>query len=139
MNTIKIYCDGAARGNPGPAACGFVSMDDGRVIQKQGKYLGVTTNNVAEYEAVILALEWLKERHSAGAELFLDSQLVVRQLTGMYKVKDKNLLALVLKIKTLEKNLGAPVFYNNIEREKNRLADFLVNKILDEQKGRSAL
>lgn len=129
---LKIFCDGGARGNPGPAACGFVAKKDDKVIFKKSKYLGVTTNNVAEYSAVIEALRWMiaKKIFSSRATLFLDSQLVVRQLKGIYKIKKPHLKSCYLKIKKMEKNFLS-VEYIYVPRERNRLADELLNQELD--------
>lgn len=130
--TVDIYCDGGARGNPGPAASAFVVKDQkGEVVYKEGKYLGVATNNVAEYRAVIMALEWLKKKMVASATIFLDSELVGKQLRGEYRVKNKNLIDLVLQIKRTEKEIEGTITYKNIRRSQNRLADLLVNKTLN--------
>lgn len=131
METVNIYCDGGARGNPGPAASSFVVKNqNGEVIYKQGKYLGVATNNVAEYRAVLMALNWLKEK-KLSAVIFLDSELVGRQLNGEYKIKNKNLIEFVLQIKKIEKEIAGSVTYRNIPRSKNSMADLLVNETLD--------
>ncbi len=132
METVNIYCDGGARGNPGPAASSFVVKDQsGEVIHKEGKYLGVATNNVAEYRAVLMALSWLKEKE-LSATIFLDSELVGKQLKGEYRVKNKNLIDLVLQIKKIEREIKGSVTYKNVPRSQNSAADLLVNKTLDE-------
>jgi ribonuclease HI len=140
MSTLNIFTDGGARGNPGPAAIGFVVKDDtGKVLVKQGKYIGETTNNVAEYTAVIEALKWLKTNCSivqlfnCSIVFFLDSKLVVCQLNGLYKIKKGHLQKLVIEIRKLEKNLGIKSSYHLLPREKNYDADFLVNKVLNER------
>ena len=133
---LKIYSDGGARGNPGRAASAFVVIEEGKVIYKKSRYLGKTTNNFAEYTGVRMALDWLrKEYKKKGGEritIYVDSQLVVKQLSGEYKVKSKSLEPLVLKIKKLEKIVGMVISYRSVPREKNKLADYLVNKVLDE-------
>lgn len=143
---LKIYSDGGARGNPGPAAAAFVVIDKGKVVFNRSKYLGVTTNNVAEYEGVIMALNWLAENSSKlnkkNAHFFLDSELVVNQLSGEYKVKSQNLRPLVEKAKKLEREITGEIFskdgdsvnlaYKSVPRAENKLADYLVNKTLDE-------
>ncbi|MEK7497288.1 MAG: ribonuclease HI family protein [Patescibacteria group bacterium] len=129
MRNFEIYCDGGARGNPGPAASAFVVYEDGKIIHKEGKFLGVATNNVAEYSAVIMALIWLKE--IASVTFFLDSELVVKQLTGVFKIKNENLKDLAIKAKTLKKNFSGKIIYKNLRREKNTAADSLVNETLD--------
>lgn len=135
MGKIIINTDGGARGNPGPAASGFVVRVDGKVIFEKGKYLGETTNNVAEYQAVNLAFGWLKEKKEeleiTSVEFFLDSELVTKQLRGDYKIKNQNLLAIASQVKKQERDLGIPITYNYIPRAQNSLADAVVNQTLD--------
>ncbi|MBI4099796.1 ribonuclease HI family protein [Candidatus Microgenomates bacterium] len=128
---LIIFCDGGARGNPGPAAGAFVVYNDaGNLREKRGKYLGETTNNVAEYQAVIMALEWLVQ-NPAEADFRLDSNLVVNQLNGTFKVKDAKLRELLLKVRELEAKVVLPLTYSYVPREKNMVADALVNQTLD--------
>lgn len=133
--TLNIYCDGGARGNPGPAASAFVAIDNNKVIHKQSKYLGEATNNVAEYGSVLLALTWLannyKDRSDVKLVINLDSELVTKQMSGQYKVKNEKLKSMFIKGKSLESKLSSKVTYHWAPRDKNRLADFLVNKELD--------
>jgi len=129
MKNLEIYCDGGARGNPGPAASAFVVYENKKVVHKEGKYLGIATNNVAEYTAVIMALTWLTG--SADVIFYLDSELVVKQLTGLFKIKNEKLRELAIKVKTLEKNFTGEIVYKNLRREKNSVADSLVNETLD--------
>lgn len=132
-SVLKIYSDGGARGNPGPAACAFVAVKGGKILDYRTKFLGNTTNNVAEYEGVILALEWLKEnkRFLTGKTFFfLDSELVARQLRGTYKIKNKRLNLLALKVADLLGSLKERVYFKQIPRTKNVIADTLVNKTL---------
>lgn len=136
MTFLKIYCDGGARGNPGPAAAAFVAEEDGKVIYKGTKFLGTTTNNVAEYSAVILALVWLLKNSSiqhpaSGIQIILDSELVAKQLSGKFKIKNSNLKKLFEDAKSLEKKIQVKITFSTVERSKNKLADFLVNKTLD--------
>ncbi|OGM03893.1 hypothetical protein A2715_03800 [Candidatus Woesebacteria bacterium RIFCSPHIGHO2_01_FULL_39_32] len=136
-NSVKIYTDGGARGNPGPAAAAFVVVADGKVIYKDSKFLGISTNNEAEYRALIIALEWLKNNKEKLKEknvlFLLDSQLVVRQLTKLYKVKSENLKPLVKRVENLTSTLSeVELVYLSVGREENRLADKLVNLKLDE-------
>ena len=133
--SLTIYCDGGSRGNPGMASSGFVVYKDGEKIYEGGKFLGINTNNFAEYMAVVLSLEWLLESGyvDGTVNFFLDSELVVKQLTGLYKIKNEILLSLVFKIKDLEKKLGSKFSYTHILRAKNKEADLVVNRILDEQ------
>lgn len=138
MGSLKIYCDGGARGNPGPGAGAFVAIEGEKLIYKKGKFFGKVTNNEAEYGAVIMALEWLLDNktinqlNSNSVNFFLDSELVVKQLNGLYKIKSKNLLPLILEVKNLEKKFSGKISYANIQRDKNFLADALVNETLDE-------
>lgn len=133
---LKIYCDGGARGNPGPGAAAFVVEKDGRVVYKESKFLGTITNNIAEYTAVIQGLKWLGknqlERYTENIFFILDSELVAKQLSGNFKVKNENLRNLFFTVKSLEKKISRNIFYRSVSRTKNKLADFLVNKTLDE-------
>lgn len=132
---VNIFTDGGARGNPGPSAVGIVVLENENKIASFGKKIGNTTNNSAEYQAVIFALDWLlenKEKLSGHSILFfLDSQLVYSQITGLYKIKDSKLRELLFKVREKEGELGIPVSYNLIPREKNKEADKLVNLALD--------
>lgn len=130
---LTIFCDGGARGNPGPAAYGFVVKTQQRTIHEGAGFLGVATNNFAEYTAVIEALSWARHNF-AGSDLqfYLDSQLVASQLSGLYKVKNARLRELVVKIRELESGFGQ-IRYTHIPREKNKEADKLVNQALDEE------
>lgn len=134
---IQVYCDGGARGNPGPAASAYLVIKNGEVLMKKGEFLGKATNNVAEYTAVVNALSYLSKNLSSVSNeseirFYLDSELVVRQLTGIYKVKDVNLSKLFLEVKNLEKKLNKKIIYKHVRRSENSEADFLVNTTLDE-------
>ena len=135
QNSLTINCDGGSRGNPGPAACAFVATDAGNVIYRESKFLGVATNNDAEYSAVILALKWFLKSPLAkryiSINFILDSELVVRQIKGVYKIKSQKLREHHTEIIGLIKKLGVRVEFQNVEREKNKLADDLVNEELD--------
>ena len=141
---LIIHTDGGARGNPGPAAVGVVieRQDESKVESQKskvlvvefGKRIGETTNNVAEYTAVIEALKEvksLKSKVKSEIQFFLDSNLVVQQLNGKFKVKDAKLRELMMKVKMLEQEVGGEVSYDYVPREENRRADFLVNQALD--------
>lgn len=157
MTTLNIFTDGGSRGNPGPSACAFVVKNNvGRILYQEGKFLGKTTNNEAEYQGIILALEWLiknkkkvyfyccsgfisgpnqmlkKSQQEININFFLDSKLLVNQLNGLFKIKNSRLRELILKIKMNELKTGAKIFYSLISREENKEADKLVNKILDD-------
>lgn len=130
-----VYTDGGARGNPGPAAIGVYIVDsEGKEILRMSNQIGETTNNVAEYTAVIEALKWIKKNLSSiikdtglNLQFYLDSSLVVNQLNGIFKVKQKHLRELLLQVKMLEQEVGGKILYNFVPREKNKIADFLVN------------
>ena len=135
-NTLTIYCDGGARGNPGPAAAAFVVLLNGKIIYKNAFYLGKSTNNVAEYNAVILALKWILKisniKYQVSSITFvLDSELIAKQITGVYKTKNNNLIKLLSKVRFLQEKIKKNINYLHVAREKNRLADFLVNQKLD--------
>ncbi len=130
MRAISIYTDGGARGNPGHAAIGVVINGAG-----YGKYIGKTTNNVAEYKAVISALQkvakdWGPKKKQAILNIHLDSQLIARQITGKYKIKLSHLKDLCAEARALIENFAA-VRFVEIPREENAEADALVNNTLD--------
>lgn len=132
---LQIFTDGGARGNPGPAAIGVVvNGADGKNISKIKKYIGEKTNNEAEYEAVIAALGEAVRLGAKKVEFKLDSELVVRQLNSIYKIKQPHIQKLVLTVRNKEQSLGR-VTYSYIPREKNKAADKLVNEALDEAVG----
>ncbi len=133
-NEITIYTDGGSRGNPGDAAYGFVVYQDGRKIYSEGKYLGIQTNNYAEYMAVIRSFEWVKENlgEDTFIDLYCDSLLVASQLTGKFKVKHPSILLLVKKAKGLE-SYFTEVKYTHVLREHNKEADKMVNIALDQR------
>jgi ribonuclease HI len=127
-----IYCDGGSRGNPGPAASAFVAVKDDEIVYKESKFLGIETNNVAEYQAVLMALNWIIDSNLKGELVVnLDSQLVERQINGKYKVKSE-------KLKKFHKKILDILTINNLKikfvwayRSDNELADTLVNEELD--------
>lgn len=133
-NRIKVYCDGGSRGNPGKAAYGFAVVGPTKTLHTESGYIGITTNNVAEYSAVIAALKWLsKNLNSIDSEILfvLDSELVVKQIKGLYKVKDTKLQELNKEVKRLAGTLKSSLIFTNVAREKNEIADGLVNEELD--------
>lgn len=127
---MKIYTDGGSRGNPGPSACSFVAYEGENIIYKFSKFLGIQTNNYSEYQAVLNAVNWLKSKETAF--FFSDSELMVKQLNGIYKIKDQNLQKLAFEIKSEIKNKNLNVSFTHILRNNNKIADFLVNQKLDE-------
>ncbi len=135
MNILKVYCDGGARGNPGPAGIGVVITDESGRTKKFKKFIGVKTNNQAEYEAVLLALGKIKKGYQSAKKInfYLDSELAVKQLRGEYKIKNEELGRLLIKIRNfmIKNNLSAD--FSHIRREKNHQADKLVNQAIDER------
>ncbi len=132
---LTIYTDGASRGNPGPASYGFVIKDEkGNILHKEGKVIGITTNNVAEYTAVLEALKYVKQYTSREKqlqiELFADSKLVAEQLSGRFKVKAKHLKPIIEQIRILATELGS-IIYSHVPRFRNTMADQLANLALD--------
>ena len=128
---IKTYTDGGARGNPGPAAIGIVIKDeDGKVLKKHAEYIGSTTNNQAEYKALIKALEIVKDFDPSEVHCFLDSELVVKQMRQEYRVKDAGLQPLFIKAWNLAISLGK-VKFTHIPRTQNEEADEILNQELD--------
>ena len=130
---VEIFCDGGARGNPGPAAYGFVVRDESGVIKEANGYIGVATNNVAEYTAIVEALKWLSN-HKKGEDLqfFLDSLLAASQLNGIYKVKNAKIRELLVSIRELE-NAFSKITYQYVPRDQNIEADKQVNIALDQR------
>ncbi|TMM00320.1 MAG: ribonuclease HI family protein [Actinobacteria bacterium] len=127
----KLSTDGGARGNPGPAAYGYVlEAEDGTVLDARGETIGVATNNVAEYRALIAGLEKAVELGIDELEVVSDSELLVKQMQGEYRVKNEALRELNDDANFLEKKLGR-VRYTAVRREHNELADKLVNEALD--------
>ena len=127
----KLSTDGGARGNPGPAAYGYVlEAEDGTVLDARGQTIGVATNNVAEYRALIAGLEKAVELEIDELEVVSDSELLVKQMQGEYRVKNEALRELNDEANALERKLGR-VRYKAVRREHNELADKLVNEALD--------
>ena len=127
----KLSTDGGARGNPGPAAYGYVlEADDGTVLAARGEKIGIATNNVAEYRALIAGLERALEHAVGEVEVISDSELLVKQMRGEYKVKNEALRDLVVQATRLAREIGK-VTYTAVRREHNELADMLVNEALD--------
>jgi ribonuclease HI len=130
---LLIYTDGGSRGNPGPSASGFVIFDaQERLLFEGGKYLGITTNNQAEYQAVKLALQKALEMGGKRLNCRMDSQLVVNQLNGVYQIRNRDLWPIHASIKELAKKFDK-ITFTHVRREFNKDADGMVNKILDQQ------
>jgi ribonuclease HI len=127
----RLSTDGGARGNPGPAAYGYVlETEDGTVLAAEGETIGVATNNVAEYSALIAGLEKALELGVEEVEVVSDSELMVKQMRGEYRVKNEALRGLFLEASRLARQVGN-VSYTAVRREHNKLADQLVNDALD--------
>jgi len=129
--TLHIYTDGGSKGNPGPSAIGVVYYLDSKKIHQFREDIGFGTNNEAEYAAVIKALEHIKKLKNThqfeSICLSADSNLLVNQLNGVFKVKNERIRTFVFKIRILEQEINLPISYRHIPREKNTLADALVN------------
>lgn len=136
QDKITIYTDGAARGNPGPSASGYMIYRNKRVIGKQFVYNGEATNNYAEYMAIILALEWcadnMKDMQQASMRLYSDSELVIRQINGNYKVKSKKLMDMNRAVKSLAPKFKELIF-DCVSRENSGISmvDRQLNVLLD--------
>lgn len=136
-NAINIFTDGGSRGNPGPSALGaYIENDKGIVLNEISQYLGVTTNNIAEYSAIVAALNWIVENKSQMPNLskisfYMDSQLASSQLNGLYRIKNPNLRVLLFEARQKEAEIGLPITYSHVPREQNKKADALVNLALD--------
>lgn len=128
---INLYSDGGSRGNPGPAAAAYLLYDrEGNLLEREGVFLRITTNNVAEYQALKLGLTAAGRHLPQKIICHLDSELVVRQLNGIYRIKESSLRALAVSVHALAGKIDS-VEYRYVPREQNRDADRLVNDVLD--------
>jgi ribonuclease HI len=128
---VRLFTDGGARGNPGPAASAYVlEAEDGTVLAAHGETIGVATNNVAEYRALVAGLEKARDLGLDELEVVSDSELLVKQMRGEYKVKNAALRELSVHAGELARAIG-DVRYTAVRREQNELADRLVNEALD--------
>ncbi len=130
---LVVYTDGGSRGNPGPSAAGYVVIDRGDVVDQGGEYLGITTNNQAEYHGVILGLEAAQRLGAETVEVRVDSMLVANQLKGIYKIKNRELWPVNERVNELVRGFKS-VKFTHVPRELNQLADGEVNKTLDRQR-----
>ena len=133
---LNIYTDGGSRGNPGISGYGLVIYDEKqKIICKESKFLGIKTNNEAEYLAIIAALDWVKKNQSFlkinKINFFADSQLMIRQLQGIYKVKAPTLLPLFSRVQQLLIQINISHTFQDIRRELNEFADKLANQAMD--------
>jgi ribonuclease HI len=132
----RAYCDGGSRGNPGPAACGVVICDpSGRAVKDVRFLIGVNTNQVAEYEALIRALKELREAGARRARVFTDSEFVVKQFNGIYKIRDERMKALMARVREVQSDFESVevVHIRRSSHPHNVRADALVNQALDEE------
>jgi len=126
----RLFADGGSRGNPGPSGAGAIIIVDEKIVGSVSQYLGIQTNNVAEYTGLILDLEKALELGLKDVEVCMDSELIVRQMNGQYKVKNEKLIPLFLKAGKLAE-LFASFKISHVSREYNRAADQLANKAMD--------
>lgn len=134
MQTWHIYTDGGSRGNPGESACAFVVTSGGTEIFSEGTYLGVGTNNEAEYAGLIHSLEWVLEQDLSNVEKiewFTDSMLMMSQVNKLWKIKEPRMKQLITQIWALQSKLTKSATLQYVPREKNQEADLLVNQTLD--------
>ena len=134
IDLLEINTDGGSRGNPGQAAIGVVATSSGEKVFSLSERIGETTNNVAEYTAVVEALTWIinhTKNTPQFVSFFLDSALVVNQLNGLFKVKDEKMRSLMLTVRQLEQQLDTHITYESIPRALNAAADAKVNEALD--------
>lgn len=128
---LILRTDGASRGNPGPAAAGIViQREDGTILSQLGQYLGEMPNNQAEYRALIMGLRLVADFQPSAVDVFMDSELVVRQMTGVYQVRDATLRLLYQEAMTLVRKLPY-VTFTHVRRAQNAVADRLANQALD--------
>ncbi|MDP3975818.1 MAG: ribonuclease HI family protein [bacterium] len=128
---LLVFSDGGSRGNPGPAGCGAVICDKkGKVLKKLKKYIGIATNNVAEYEGLLLGLKEAAKMKGEQITCYADSLLVMEHMSGRWKVKHEGLKPLHKKATTLTKKFSK-ISFHHIPRERNTLADELANQAMD--------
>ncbi|MCF7831178.1 ribonuclease HI family protein [Candidatus Gracilibacteria bacterium] len=126
-----IFCDGGSRSNPGPASGGAVLLDaNKKEIARDGIFCGVQTNNFAEYAGLIIGLELAMKNNVSDLEVFLDSNLIVEQMNGNYKVKNTNIRPQFEKAKAIAENFNS-IKFQHVPRAKNKIADSIVNEVLD--------
>jgi ribonuclease HI len=137
MSNLKVFTDGGSKGNPGPASIGGVFYIDNKKIFQFNQSIGIATNNDAEYQALIYALEEIKKQKEKlvndfkveRMDFYSDSRLLVNQVKGFFKVKNGKIKEYILKIRSLEQEINFPISYHQIPREKNKEADRLVNTL----------
>lgn len=128
---LSIFTDGGSKGNPGPASIGYVFYLNGQKVHTGRADIGIATNNDAEYQALVRALEDLRDKKDLPAfeqiVVSSDSRLLVNQVRGLFKIKNAKIREYILKIRTLEQEIQKPIVYKHIPREENTVADDLVN------------
>ncbi len=131
---VKVYTDGASRGNPGPSSYAYIIVDNGKIVEKGSGYLGIGTNNNAEYTAIIKALNKAKEKGYQEIELFSDSELVVKQIKGEYKVRSNKLLPLFKEVEGLKKSFRR-FSITHLKRDEQYIpiCDSMCNSVLDQK------
>ncbi len=135
ITEVQLYADGGSRGNPGPSASGYVLLDmDGNAVHEQGVFLGITTNNQAEYQALKFGLEAALRLQARSVHVYMDSMLVVNQMKKIFKIKNRDLWPIHDAIQQLLPKFEK-VSFDHVPRELNKLADAEVNKCLDAQLG----
>lgn len=131
LTEVKLYADGGSRGNPGPSALGYALMDmSDKLVVKKGTYLGITTNNQAEYQALKSGLEEAAAMHTKIVHVYMDSLLVINQMLGIFKVKNRDLWPIHTAIKQFAQRFEK-VTYTHVPRQFNKIADAAVNEALD--------
>ena len=133
MKFPKLYTDGASRGNPGQAGAGAVLFDtEDQILEEKCRYLGEVTNNVAEYQALLMGLDMVLDQGIKEVAIFLDSELIVKQIQGEYRVKDKNLKVLFDQAQGFLQKFKEYTI-NHVPRAQNKVADQLANLAIDER------
>ena len=127
---MKLFTDGGSRGNPGNAACAYFLFDGEKLVDFGGKFLGVVSNNVAEYRGLTLGLKAAEKLGVQTLEVYMDSELIVKQVNGVYQVKNDDMKSEISKVMSVIKGFKL-ISFNHVLREKNKNADKLVNTILD--------
>ncbi|TRZ82386.1 reverse transcriptase-like protein [bacterium] len=135
MKLLNVYTDGGSRGNPGPSAIGIVfKNEEGETIWEQNKDIGRATNNEAEYSALIYAMKHINRYHPEKVCFYSDSELMIRQMKGEYKIKNSGIQKLFLEAWNRKIDMKSKIEFIQIPREQNKEADALLNKILDQEK-----
>ena len=130
---LKIFTDGGSINNPGPAAIAFVVYLNNKIVYSFSSKIGINTNNFAEYAALEKSLEWIRDNPGFRLDkisVFSDSNLMVNQLNGLFKVKSTHIREFIIKIRVLEREINIPIVYKHIPREENSLADSLIKRAL---------